>query len=588
MESYWDIESLNGNFEDERKFIEESFDNFVLKWKNNKEYLTNSILLKEVLDDLEKLRNIFNRKPNEEYYYWLKQELDNNDKEIRQRAMRIEEFWTKQYNKILFFRIELGKISLEKQQDFLNDKDLEEYKNYLKKIFQNAKYSLSESEEKILLLTDQGSYNMWVKMVESLLLKETRLIKNKNGEIKEQTYPELLSTITSKDKSIRDEAKNAFEDILEKYEDIAEVELNAVLENSKINDELRGFNRPDESRIKEDSIDIEFIDSLIDSVKKSFDISSKYYELLAKIIGQKTIGYHERGVDISEISNRYTYEKTIEILKKVFKNLDKDFLAFFEKALEENRIDSHPKKGKNGGAFCVHFRNIDPHYILLNHTDEFNDVITIAHEMGHLINHTLMKKENSLNYENSKATAEVASTFMEDFVFEEILNNCNVEEKFQLLFERIGRDITTVQRQISFYLFELEIHKKYRERGYLSKENIGEIFTKHMHHYMGKYVDMQGSHLWWIYCSHIREKFYVYSYASGCLISKAMKEEYKKDKLFIKKIKAFLSTGNSKTPREVFEEMGIIIDKDFFDKGISSIRKDLEAVEKIGTELGKF
>ena len=121
MESHWNIELLNGNFEEERLLIEKSFDNFVSKWKNNKEYLFDSIKLKEALDDLEKLKNNFNRKPNEEYYYWLKQELDNNDKEIRKKSMNITEFLIKQNNKILFFEINLTKISNTLQKEFLNN-----------------------------------------------------------------------------------------------------------------------------------------------------------------------------------------------------------------------------------------------------------------------------------------------------------------------------------------------------------------------------------------------------------------------------------------------------------------------------------
>ncbi len=588
MTADWNFESLNGDFNVERMFIEESFDNFVLKWKGNRKYLESFEKLKEALDELGMLENNFNRAKNEEYYYWLKQELDNNDKEIRRKFMNVEEFLIKQYNKILFFKIELSKIDQQKQDEFLKCNELKEYRNYLNEIFQNAKYLLTEPEEKILSLKQQGSCDMWVKMVESLLLGETRKIKTENGKESERTYPELLTIMTSKNKKIRNQARDAFEDILKKYEDVAEVELNAFLEDAKVSDELRGFVRPDESRIKGDLIDDDFIDSILSSVKENLDISSRYYSLLAKIIGQENIGYHERNVDISNKSKKYDYEEAIKILKKVFNSLDKEFLEIFEKTLEKNRIDSHPKKGKNGGAFCVHFRNIDPHFILLNYTNELLDVTTFAHEMGHLINHTLMSKENPLNYGNTKATAEVASVFMEDFIFEEILKDCNDEEKFQLLFKKVGGDIATIHRQISLYLFELEIHKKYREEGYLSKEKIGKIFITHMRNYMGNSVDMTNSNLWWIYWEHIRLKFYVYSYASGALISKTMQKEYRRNHSFMEKIKEFLATGKSKSPREIFEDMGIKINKEFFDKGILSIREDLTTVEELAKKLKKI
>ncbi len=98
---------------------------------------------------------------------------------------------------------------------------------------------------------------------------------------------------------------------------------------------------------------------------------------------------------------------------------------------------------------------------------------------------------------------------------------------------------------------------------------------------------MKNAHLWWIYWHHIRKYFYVYSYASGLLISKAMQKKYKEDKSFMEKIKVFLSTGTSKRPREVFKEMGIKIDKNFFLDGLSELERDFNEIKELGKKLGK-
>ncbi|MCK4997134.1 M3 family oligoendopeptidase [Candidatus Pacearchaeota archaeon] len=584
MKTNWEFESLNGDFVEDRKLIEKAFDDFVLDWENNSKYLESSEELKSVLDDYEYLIKKFDNCGTEGYYYWLKQELDKNDINTRSKFMQAEEFSIKQSNKILFFEITLSKISKEKQIEFLNDKNLFEYKNFLKNIFDNSKHILSVKEEKILSLKSSGSYSMWVKMVESLLSKELRVVDGK-----EMTYPELINTMRSTKKDIRDLANKEFENIMRKYEDIAEVELNAVLENIKVDNELRGFNRFDESRIKKDGIDFEFIDSILEAIKDKFSISKRYYSLIAKLIGQEKIGYHERNVETGKINKKYSYEEGITMVKKVFSNLDNEFLDIFNNMIEEGRLDAFPKKGKNGGAFCVHWRKNDPVYVLLNHTGDMRDVTTLAHEMGHAINDSIMtQKENALNYETPKATAEVASIFMEDFVFEEILKTANEEEKFCLLIKKIGEEISSIHRQVSLYLFELEIHKIYKEEGYLSKTRIGEIFVKNMSNYLGENVTMKNANLWWIYWGHIRMYFYVYSYASGALISKAMQSKYRKDNSFMKYIKEFLRTGGSSTPREIFEKMGIKINKEFFIDGLLEIEKNLDKAEKLAKDLGKI
>jgi len=177
---------------------------------------------------------------------------------------------------------------------------------------------------------------------------------------------------------------------------------------------------------------------------------------------------------------------------------------------------------------------------------------------------------------------------MEDFVYKKVFQELEGEEEFYMKIQKFEDDIASIQRQIALYLFEREIHTVYRKEGYLSKEKIGEIFVKHMSAYMGEAVEMPTAGLWWIYWSHIREYFYVYSYASGLLISKAMQKKYKEDNSFIEKVKVFLSTGVSKKPREIFKEMGISIDKEFFLEGLSELERDFEDIKALGKKLGKI
>jgi len=107
---------------------------------------------------------------------------------------------------------------------------------------------------------------------------------------------------------------------------------------------------------------------------------------------------------------------------------------------------------------------------------------------------------------------------------------------------------------------------------------------------MGKNVEQsEGSENWWVYWSHIRSYFYNYSYASGLLISKSMQNAVKKDKKFIKKVKGFLSAGTSKSPKDIFREMGIDISKkEFWNQGLDEVDSLLRETEKLARKLGKI
>jgi oligoendopeptidase F len=73
----------------------------------------------------------------------------------------------------------------------------------------------------------------------------------------------------------------------------------------------------------------------------------------------------------------------------------------------------------------------------------------------------------------------------------------------------------------------------------------------------------------------ILEDFFVYTYASGLLISKYLQGKVREDKKFIEKVKAFLSAGSSNSVKDIFMDMGIdITKKEFWEEGIKNIEKE--------------
>ncbi|MBI3592133.1 MAG: oligoendopeptidase, partial [Nitrospirae bacterium] len=232
-----------------------------------------------------------------------------------------------------------------------------------------------------------------------------------------------------------------------------------------------------------------------------------------------------------------------------------------------------------------------PTYILLNHTDMLNDVLTLAHELGHGINNELIrKKQNALNFGTPTSTAEVASTFTEDFVLQEILKKADDRLRLAIMVKKLNDDVSTIFRQAACYQFEQELHHEFRKKGYLSKEEIGKLFQKHMSAYMGDYVEQSaGSENWWVYWNHIRYFFYVYSYAGGLLISKALQNSVKEDPKFIGKVKEFLSAGLSDSPKNIFKKLGVdITDKGFWDKGLDEVESLLMETTQLAKRLGKI
>ncbi len=593
----WDLNKLftsdnDANILKSQKALQINAQKFIKKWKN-KNFLKSPKILKEALDDYNKLITKYGPFDKSFYYFYLRLKTDLDNPSLKAKYQKAVDINQEVQNNLLFFTLEISKIDSKRQKQFLSSKILKPYKHFLERLFAKSKFILSEKEEKILNIISTPSYHNWTSLTNSLIAKQEKEIKISNKKVK-KTSAELSTLTFHQNPKIRQESAKAFNEILEKVGDVAEAEINSVLEYKKITDTLRGAQDPDTERIIRDDMTPEIVQTLVKTVSDNFKISKQFYSLMKKLLKLKKMHYYERGMRYIPKNTKkksYSYEESVNLVYKVFNNLDKEFGDIFYDFVTKGHIDVYPKKGKRDGAFCIHNLITHPTYIMLNHTNTLRDVTTIAHEAGHGINNELIRKNQpAIYFDTPVSTAEVASTFMEDFVLNEVIKDADDEEKLSILFASVNNDISTVFRQISFYNFEKEIHTKYREKGYLSKKEIDDIFAKHMKSYMGSAIDMTYSAKnFWIYVPHFRYYFYVYSYSSGLLISKYLQRKVKQNSSYIEKVKYFLSCGTSESPYKIFKKLGIDIkNPEFWTEGLKEIEEKIKQIKKLAKKLGKI
>lgn len=592
----WNFELLysgddDPKIEEESKIAWEKVVTFVKKWEGRKDYLERPEVLVEALDEYEYLNARYGLTGNADYYWWLRSMLNQDDTKIKAKINKLHEQSVKLANKMEFFTLRIGRIDDDQQHTFLDHPRLKQYRHFLEKLFEAAKYQLSEEEEKILNITGKTSHSNWVDMVNRFLSREERVVIDEEGNKTRKTFSEIQSLLESRNKRVRTSAAKAFKDINTEHSDVAEVELNSICESKKFEDDLRGFKRPDAARHLSSDIDTEVVDAMITAVHSHFDISRAYYELKAKLLNVNKLSYYERVVPYGRVDKRYSFNESVKIVEDVFKGLDPEFAEILKDFIREGRFDVYPKKAKSSGAFCVDYLKESPTYILLNHSDKVGDVLTMAHELGHGINTELMKKkQNSLNFGSPLSIAEVASTFFEDFVLEKLLEDTDDEERLTLMVEKMDDNMSSIYRQVAAYRFEQELHESLRNEGYLSKEAISDIFVRHMKSYLGDAVMVDnGAQYGWVYWGHFRTFFYVYSYASGSLISQGLQKIVREDPSSISKIKDIFSSGSSMSPTQLFKSVGIdITDTGFWEEGLSETERLFEETWKMADKMGKI
>ncbi len=564
---------------------------FESKWRGRSDYLSDPKILAEALGEYEAWESRYSLDGGEGFYFHLRSAQDQNDPKIKAKIQSITEFTNTNLNRIQFFELALAKIAPKDQTVMLAAPELAPYHHFLERLFASASHQLSEAEERIMNLKADTSYSRWVDMVEGFLSKEERQTLLEDGSRAKRNYESLITLVSSQNEAVRTEAVRHLNDIFLGSLDVGEIELNAILANKKVDDELRHFERPDSGRHLSDDIPTTVVDALVEAVSSQNHLPARFYKLKAQLMGKERLAYHERNVEYGQLNQSYPFEEGLALVGRVFGRLDPFFAKTLERFVKDGQIDVYPRLGKRGGAFCAIHLLSNPTYVLLNYTDSLKDVTTLAHEMGHAINDECMRGHvNALNFGTPMATAEVASQFMEDFVLDELAATADDEFRLAIMMSRLNDTVSSIFRQIGCYRFEQELHNQFRKQGYLAKEEIGRIFQKNMAAYMGAAVEQSpGAENWWIYWGHIRVFFYVYSYAGGLLIAKAMQDKVRKNPKFIEQVKTFFAGGTSKSPVDLFANMGIDISTpDFWRAGLKEVERLLDETEALAKKLGKI
>jgi oligoendopeptidase F len=576
----WNLGLLYKNEKDEQiekdlKKIENLCAVFEKKYKKS-DYISSVSKIAKALEDYEILnKKIEGSKPL--WYFALRTKLNSSDEIATAFETKFSQRITNAANKVTFFNLNIAKIDKKNQKIFLANKKLKPYKYFLEKIFEHAKFNLSEGEEQIIDLLSETSFSMWVNGGQKLLGEQT--IEYKGEKI---PFTKASSMFSDLPKNERREIYSKMNEVSKSVAHFAEAEINAVYNYKKILDERRGYGKPYSSTVLAYENDEKTIEMLVNLVTEYFSISKRFYKLHAKLLKEEKITYADRSVTIGKIKKNFDFDASVSIVRDVFNKIDKKYGDILDNFLENGQIDVYPKKGKSGGAFCWGNGDLQT-FVLLNHTDNINSVETLAHEMGHAI-HTELSKSQSVFYKDyTMSVAEVASTFFEQVVSEELESHLSKEEQIIFLHNKIKGDVQTIFRQIACFNFELELHQKIREKGQLAKKDIAILMNKHMKAYLGDAVDLkEDDGYFFVQWSHIRNFFYVYSYAYGQIISRALFENWKKDKSYSKKIEQFLSSGSSMSPEDIFKKIGIdTSSKTFFETGLKSVENDIKRLEKL-------
>lgn len=589
----WDLSDLYESIDDpqigaDKQEITSRIESFKGRFKGNiNSPELNAELLLAALQEYESILDSLYRVA---YYAMLLHSVDSSDPKIGKFYQEINEFESEFEKDTVWFQLEWLDIDQSLADKLMSDPKLAGYKHHLAHERAFKPFALSEAEEKIMSQKSQTGVTAFVRLYDEFdagLKYDIEI----DGEQKQLPYSGVTNIMrVNPDRDMRQAAAESLSKGLEPHQKLYSFILNTKLLDKKIDDEIRGYEYPQQSTFLGYEVSPEVVESMSTAIQRRYDMCEKFYLAKAKLLGVDQLHEWDRYNGIyPDIKEEVTWEEAKELVMEAFESFDLKMAELAQMYFDHNWIHAEVTDNKRGGAYCGYtVPELHP-YVFMNFVGDARDVATLAHELGHGIHAQLSKDNNLLQFWPSTATAEIASVFGEALVFERQYKQASENKhKINLLANKLQDSFSTIFRQNAFYLFEGDIHKHRREKGELTSEEFGRYYQTRTQEMFGKGVELTDQHQsWWMPILHFYHyNFYVFTYAFGETLTNALYARYKLEgDDFVNRYVEALKLGSSKSPLEITQAMGLdITDPEFWNAGLDLIEEYVDEFIQLAAE----
>jgi oligoendopeptidase F len=364
--------------------------------------------------------------------------------------------------------------------------------------------------------------------------------------------------------------------------------FNTLVQDHASDDRLRRYQDPMQSRHLANEISADTVQALMHACEARHDLVQRYYRFKGRLLALEPLADYDRYVPIVTESSTTSWARCREIVLDAYAAFSPDMSAIAAEFFERRWIDAQMRSGKRGGAFSAStVPSVHP-YVLVNYTGRLNDVMTVAHELGHGVHQYLSRGQGYLQADTPLTMAETASVFGEMLVFEHLLRQVDDRTtRLALLCQKIEDTIATVFRQIALTRFEQKLHAARRTEGELARERICAIWQETNAGMYGDAVLLTDDYRWWwAYIPHfVHTPFYCYAYSFGELLVLALYEKYRREgAAFVPRYLELLAAGGSDTPENLLRRVGVqIADPGFWQLGLEPLSQMIAEAERIAS-----
>jgi oligoendopeptidase F len=467
---------------------------------------------------------------------------------------------------------------------------LKPYEKRLKDLFRMEEHTLGEAEGRIMSLSGmvygvpESVYstftNAELPYPSVILSNGEEVVLNLTGYVKYRALP------NRKDRALV--FKSFFEN-LEKFQATLGELLYGGIKKDVYRSKAQNYNTSLEAVLDRNKIPEEVYHALIDNVNSNLSAFHRYLKIKKRMMGLDTLRYLDLYAPaVKDVRLSYDFKEAQDILMKAFTPLGQDYISVMQKAFNERWIDVYTSIGKMSGAYSTGFYDGHP-LVLLNYNDQYEDMSTAAHELGHAM-HSYFSNKNQ-PFPTAWYTifvAEVASTFNEVLLFDYIINDIE-DDDIRLYVLRSWLDVfkVTLFRQTQFAEYELRIHEAVEKGIPLTGEYLSnlysEIVKKYYGHDQGVCIVDDYIHMEWAFISHFYYNYYVYQYSTSFTASVSLaKSLLVGEEGMRERYLDLLGAGGSDYPIELLKKAGVdMTGSQVFNSTIAAMNELLDEIEKI-------
>lgn len=535
--------------------------------------------LADALAEFERIEEILGRLGS---YASLQFATDGTDSNRGRFYQSINERITEIGTHLLFFTLELNALDDAHLDGLLaGEGPLARWRPFLRDLRVFRPHQLAPEIERVLHEKDVTGRAAWSRLFDETIAGMRIPI---GGE--KLTVNAALDLLSNRDRAKREQAARAIGTAFGDNIRLFSLVTNTLAKDKAIVDGWRHYPRPGSSRNRQNMVEDEVVDALVDAVAADFPrISHRYYKLKAGWLGLDRLQHWDRNAPLPSDEDRaIAWPEAQRRVLDAYDAFDPEIGAIGRRFFERGWIDAAPAPGKAGGAFAHPTVPSAHPYILMNYHGRARDVMTLAHELGHGVHQVLAAEQGYLMSSTPLTLAETASVFGEMLTFRAVLAaETDPARRRLLLAGKVEDMLNTVVRQIAFYQFETRLHEARRE-GELVPERIGEIWLDVQRRSLGPAFEFTPEYaVYWSYVPHfVHSPFYVYAYAFGdCLVNALYRTFEDGHPEFRRKYVAMLRAGGTLRHRELLAPFGLdASDPAFWRRGLDVISGFIDELEQ--------